>query len=84
MTRHHPIAVHSFDAAKLSILAGVFDEVWRTVEAKTSAQNREAVREAIAIAIMDLAKTGQIDRSCLRTTGLDQALSTLKVSARAS
>lgn len=70
---HDQFSAHSFDPTTLSILYAAFDSAWKKVELSTDARNKEAVRNAVALAIVDRAKTGQRDPVRLATYAIARA-----------
>jgi len=70
-------ANHSFDPATLRTLYEAFDSVWRLVEARADRSNHGRVRDAIAVALIKLAKTGQRDPDRLEAHAMDQAVRAL-------
>ena len=57
----HQLRKHSFDPVTLGLLYQAFDRAWSLVEAETNASNRDAVRDTIALVLIDLAKDGERD-----------------------
>lgn len=58
-------AAGCFDDTSLGDLKCAFDDAWFLVEADTSPDRREAVRDAIATAILDLAISGHREKGRL-------------------
>jgi hypothetical protein len=79
-----PFSAHTFDPETLRVLFGVFDAVWKRIEGRTDASNRERVRDAIAVAIVDLAKVGQLDPRLLEAYATDRAYAALALVALVS
>lgn len=70
---HRHFRKHSFDPATLHVLYAAFDSAWKVVEADTDATNRDAVRDAIALALIGLAQVGETDVERLTAYALARA-----------
>jgi hypothetical protein len=68
---------HAFDPATLRILYAAFDTVWDRVAQFTDASSCDRVREAIAVALIDMASAGQRDPDRLASYALDRARAAL-------
>jgi hypothetical protein len=55
------LSTHSFDPKALSSLFAAFDRAWKRVELDTDANDRNAVRNRVALAILGLAAAGETD-----------------------
>jgi hypothetical protein len=71
------LGLHSFDPQTLSILYAAFDDVVAALDADITDANRHRVHTAIAKAIIDLGKTGQLDPAQLKRYAMAQARSAI-------
>jgi hypothetical protein len=79
MPRNEP-ASHSFDRETLRALCAAIDDAIAVLGSHITDNNRQSVHEAIAVAVIDLAKTGQRDAVRLSRYAIDkgrQAVSTV-------
>ena len=60
MPRNEPVS-HSFDPETLRALCAAIDDAITVLGAKIDDSNRQRVHKAIAVAVIDLARTGQRD-----------------------
>lgn len=74
----HRFESHSFSPEMLRNLRSAFDSVWAEVEQHATVSKRDAVREAIALALIDLAKGGRCDPEALHRYGRDRAFVALQ------
>ena len=79
-----PFSATVFDPQTLRVLYAAFDAAWKNVERHTDASNRKRVRDAIAAAIVDLAKSGQRSAHTLEAYATDRAYAALALSAQTS
>jgi hypothetical protein len=75
-------SAHSFDPEALRVLYTVFDAAWKSVEERTSAADRQRVRDAIAEAVVALALFGERNPGVLEAYATDQALAAAGLSSR--
>ena len=66
------LGLHLFDPQTLSILYAVFDHAVAELNAEITDVNRHRIHTAIAKAIIDLAKSGQLDPTQLKRYALAQ------------
>jgi hypothetical protein len=71
------LGLHSFDPLTLSILYAVFDDVVASLDAEITDANRHRIHTAIAKAIIDLAKSGQLDPTQLKRYAMAQGRSAI-------
>ena len=81
---HDPFSAHSFDPETLRVLYAAFDAAWKSVEQRAAAADRTRIRDAIALAVVALAQSGQCAPSILEAYAMDQALAAAGLSERAS
>ena len=72
-----PFSATVFDPQTLRVLYAAFDAAWKNVERHTDASTRRRVRDAIAGAIVDLAKSGQRTPHTLEAYATDRAYAAL-------
>ena len=70
------LGLHSFDPKTLSIYA-VFDDAVAALDAEITDVNRHRIHTAIAKAIIDLGKTGQLDPAQLKRYAMAQGRSAM-------
>jgi hypothetical protein len=66
------LASHAFDPEILSALCAAIDDAITVLGAQLDDSNRQRVHEAIAIAVIDLAKAGQRDPERLSRYAIDK------------
>jgi hypothetical protein len=66
------LGLHSFDPQTLSVLYAVFDHTVAELDADITDVNRHRIHTAIAMAIIDLAKSGQLDPAQLKRYAIAQ------------
>ena len=66
-----------FSATQLAVLRAIHDSILNEVCEKLTGENQRRVQEAVASAIMEMAKAGQFDPEQLRAHGLRRALAVL-------
>ena len=71
------LGLHSFDPKTLSILYAVFDDAVAALDAEITDANRHRIHTAIAKAIIDLGKTGQLDPVQLKRYAIAQGRSAI-------
>ena len=71
------LGLQSFDPKTLAILYAVFDDVVAALDAEITDANRHRIHTAIAKAIIDLGKTGQLDPAQLKRYAMAQARSAI-------
>ena len=71
------LGLHSFDPKTLSILYAVFDDAVAELDADITDVNRHRIHTAVAKAIVDLAKSGQLDANQLKRYAVAQGRSAL-------
>ena len=79
---HDPFSARSFDPETLRVLYAAFDAAWKSVEQRAAAADRTRIRDAIALAVVALAQSGQCAPS--EAYAMDQALAAAGLSERAS
>jgi hypothetical protein len=72
-----PFSATVFDPQTLRVLYAAFDAAWKNVERHTDASTCRRVRDAIAGAIVDLAKSGQRTPHTLEAYATDRAYAAL-------
>ena len=75
------LASHSFDPETLRALCAAIDDAITVLGAKIDSSNRQRVHEAIAVAVIDLAKTGQRDPVRLGRYAMDKDRQALSIVA---
>jgi hypothetical protein len=71
------LGLHSFDPPTLSILYAVFDDTVAALDTEITDANRHRIHTAIAKAIIDLGKTGQLDAAQLKRYAMAQGRSAI-------
>ena len=66
----HTYSVESFDPSDLALLRRVFSDVWRELLPNVSEAGWETVKDAIAVALFDMARSGQRDPEQLWCRGI--------------
>lgn len=75
------LASHSFDSEILRALCAAIDDAITVLGAKIDDSNRQRVHEAIAVAVIDLARTGQRDPVRLSRYAMDKGRQALSIVA---
>ena len=71
------LGLQSFDPKTLAILYAVFDDAVAELDADITDVNRHRIHTAVAKAIIDLAKSGQLDHTQLKRYALAQGRSAI-------
>jgi hypothetical protein len=77
-------SAHSFDPVTLGVLYRAFEAAWKAVAQQTPAADYERVRDAIALAVVALAQSGQLAPTVLEVYAKEQALAAAGLSGRGS